>query len=195
MKKTLISHTLILLAAVTIFSSFGLAQATGTAASSKAATAQSASADLLDIIAPGDRDQVGEHRTARARAAGAGPVDRDPPERFCVDLDPVQDARSSGRNGRRAGPPPAARARAGRTWASARSATARRRIVRPEHRGRAQVVGGDTGDPRATTPGERRRSARHRGGCDPRAEREPREDDRLVHGVVAFHVAGGSASA
>jgi|SRR4051812_38284418 competence protein ComEA len=49
MKKTLISHTLILLAAVTIFSSFGLAQATGTAASSKAATAQSASADLLDI--------------------------------------------------------------------------------------------------------------------------------------------------
>jgi competence protein ComEA len=49
MKKTLISHTLILLVAVTIFSSFGLAQAAGPATSSKAATAQAASADLLDI--------------------------------------------------------------------------------------------------------------------------------------------------
>jgi competence protein ComEA len=48
-KKNLISRSLILLVAVTILSSLGVAQAAGAAASSKSATAQAASADLLDI--------------------------------------------------------------------------------------------------------------------------------------------------
>jgi competence protein ComEA len=48
-KKNLISRTLILLVAVTILSSLGMAQAAGAAAGSKSATAQAASTDLLDI--------------------------------------------------------------------------------------------------------------------------------------------------
>ena len=47
--KNLISRILITLAAITIFSSFGVAQAAGSKAAAGSATAQSASADLLDI--------------------------------------------------------------------------------------------------------------------------------------------------
>ncbi len=48
-KKNAITRILILLTAVTLLSSLGVAQAAGSAAASKSATAQAASADLLDI--------------------------------------------------------------------------------------------------------------------------------------------------
>ncbi len=48
-KKNLISRILILLAAITILSSMGVAQAAGAAASSKASASQMAAGDLLDI--------------------------------------------------------------------------------------------------------------------------------------------------
>ncbi len=48
-RQTSISRILVLLAAVALLSSSGVAQAAGSAAASKSATAQAASADLLDI--------------------------------------------------------------------------------------------------------------------------------------------------
>ncbi len=47
--KNLISRILVTLAALALFSSMSVAQAAGAKASSKAATAQTATADLLDI--------------------------------------------------------------------------------------------------------------------------------------------------
>ena len=48
-RKNLIARVLIILAAVSLLSSLSVAQAAGTMAPSKTATAQTASADLLDI--------------------------------------------------------------------------------------------------------------------------------------------------
>ncbi|MGA2102452.1 MAG: helix-hairpin-helix domain-containing protein [Candidatus Sulfotelmatobacter sp.] len=48
-RKNLIARVLIILAAVSLLSSLSVAQAAGTMAPSKTATAQAASADLLDI--------------------------------------------------------------------------------------------------------------------------------------------------
>ncbi len=48
-KRNLISRILILLAAVTLLSSLGVAQAAGSAASSKSTMSQMASTDLLDV--------------------------------------------------------------------------------------------------------------------------------------------------
>jgi competence protein ComEA len=48
-RRNLLSRVLITLAAVALFSSFSVAQAAGTKATPKTATAQPAAADLLDI--------------------------------------------------------------------------------------------------------------------------------------------------
>ena len=136
--------------------------------------------------APGDGQQVTEHRARGGRPAGARAPERDPAHRVTHHLDEVEHAigraeggrgaHRHGAHGRPQRPVPVALGAGHELDGQAQSG------------GATQLGVGDAGDARrAVAPGARRGSP-ERCRVGPLAEAEPGEQRQLVRGVVTLHV-------